>query len=143
MSDHAFTETVHAICARDTRYDPEAYFFVRDALDYATKALKKPRQGRGRHISGGELLDAIRTYTVREFGPMAHTVLRTWGVQRTEDVGEIVFNLVEAGTLGKTDEDTRADFAGVFSFEEAFVQPFLPRGASTPAAQAETAEGGI
>lgn len=143
MSDNAFTETVCAICSRDSRYDADAYFFIRDALDYATKSLKKPRQGHARHISATELLDGIRAFAVREFGPMAFTVLKTWGVKRTEDVGEIVFNLVESGSLGKTDEDKREDFANGFDFEAAFQAPFKPESAALPGASPIEPEGGI
>ena len=67
---------------------------------------------------------------------MARTVLRAWGVTRTEDFGEIVFNLVESGQLGKTDDDRREHFAGVFDFAEAFDHPFLPS-ASRSARQPE------
>ncbi len=60
---------------------------------------------------------------------MALTVLRAWGITRTEDFGEIVFNLVESGKLGKTDEDSRDDFAGAYDFQTAFAVPFLPTSA--------------
>lgn len=139
MSDNAFAETVGGICERDDRYDGDAYYFIRDALDYATKSLKRPRQGKGRHITATELLDSIRAFALHEFGPMAHTVLKTWGVKRTEDVGEIVFNLVEAGALGKTDEDKREDFAKGFDFDEAFRRPYLPE-ASLPLPDTTTLE---
>lgn len=144
MSDNAFAETVGAICERDSRYDADAYYFIRDALDYATKSLKKPRQGKGRHITATELLDSIRAFALHEFGPMAHTVLKTWGVKRTEDVGDIVFNLVDAGALGKTEDDKREDFANGFDFDEAFRRPYLPE-ASLPLADASPMDtrGGI
>lgn len=63
---------------------------------------------------------------------MALTVLRTWGITRTEDFGEIVFNLVDAGKLRRTEQDTRADFANGYDFHEAFAAPFLPRSRKTP-----------
>ena len=77
-----------------------------------------------RHVSGKELAEGIRDYALQEFGPLALTVLRTWGIQRTEDFGELVFHLVEAGKLGKTEKDTRADFAHVYDFDEVFARPF-------------------
>jgi len=57
------------------------------------------------------------------FGPLAPTVFRSWRVRRTEDFGEIVFNLVERGLLGKTEKDAREDFAGGFDFDQAFEGP--------------------
>ena len=51
---------------------------------------------------------------------MARTVLNQWGVTQTADVGEIVFNLVDAQVMSKQDSDTRDDFANVYDFEEVF-----------------------
>ena len=47
-----------------------------------------------------------------------------WGINRTADFGEIVFNLVEAGLMSKTDQDTREDFRDIYDLEKAFVQDF-------------------
>lgn len=112
------------ILARDTRYTVEAYAFVRAGLDYTVRRLEKPR-----HVSGQELLDGIREFALAEFGPMTKTVLNGWGIKRTEDVGEIIFNMVETGLLGKTEKDNRADFANGYDFDEAFRKPFRPHSA--------------
>ena len=47
-----------------------------------------------------------------EFGLMAPTVFGEWGLRDARDVGEIVFELVEAGQLSARPEDRREDFAG-------------------------------
>lgn len=99
----------------DPRYRLEAYVFVIDALEFTMSNLK-----RWGHVSGRELLDGIKDLAAKEFGPMAKTVFEVWGVRKTEDFGEIVFNLVEAGILGKTDEDTMADFVDVYDFDDVF-----------------------
>ena len=124
MNDAPFQQTVAEICARDPRYTAESYYFVREALDFTVKTLKKPIEGPDRHVTGQELIEGIRQYILQEFGPMALTVLRTWGIQRTEDFGEIVFNLVESGKLGKTDKDNRGDFANGYDFFETFGKPY-------------------
>ena len=112
---------LEGILARDPRYTVEAYAFVRAGLDFTVRRLKTPR-----HVRGQELLEGIRQFSIEEFGPMTKTVLNGWGIQRTEDIGEIVFNLVETGLLGKTEEDNRADFANGYDFDEAFRKPFKP-----------------
>ena len=48
------------------------------------------------------------------------TWFRSWGVHRTDDFGEIVFQLVERGLLTKTEEDSKDDFRDVYAFEDAF-----------------------
>jgi len=124
MNDLSFQQAVAEICARDPRYAAESYFFLREALDFTVKSLKKPAEGLERHVTGQELTEGIRQCVLQEFGPMALTVLRAWGIQRTEDFGEIVFNLVAAGKLGKTEKDNRADFANGYDFYEAFGKPY-------------------
>jgi uncharacterized repeat protein (TIGR04138 family) len=57
---------------------------------------------------------------------MSLTVLHSWRITSTADFGEIVFNMVESGKLGKTDQDKREDFAGGYDFLQAFAAPFLP-----------------
>jgi uncharacterized repeat protein (TIGR04138 family) len=57
-------------------------------------------------------------------------VFSEWGIHATEDFGEIVFNLVDAGRLGKTETDSRDDFKQVYSFNEVFVKPFEPHAAA-------------
>lgn len=123
MSNPNPAEILKAILARDFRYTQEAYLFVRAGLEFTVRQLEKPR-----HVSGQELLEGIRTFALQEFGPMSKTVLAGWGIERTEDVGEIVFNLVDTGLLGKTERDCREDFADGYDFEEAFRRPFLPAG---------------
>lgn len=112
-------ELLEGILDRDSRYTTEAYTFVRAGLDHTVRRLETPR-----HVSGQELLEGIREFALAEFGPMTKTVLNSWGIMRTEDVGEIVFNMVETGLLGKTDKDSRADFANGYDFDEAFRKPF-------------------
>ena len=126
MQENAFLELIHTLCTKDNRYTPDAYLFVRQALDVTVKILDRPQKGPGRHVSGGELLDGIRNFALQEFGPMTRTVLSSWGINATGDFGEIVFNLVESGVLGRTDHDSKEDFKDGYDFDEAFVHPFLP-----------------
>jgi uncharacterized repeat protein (TIGR04138 family) len=136
-----FDEALDRMLAKDTRYQRDAYLFVRESLDYTQKMVNKgsktePRQGAGerstenrvRHVSGQELLAGIRAFAIEQFGPMALSVLQEWGVQRCEDFGEIVFAMVENNLLAKTKNDSRDDFKGGYDFAEAFRRPFLPGG---------------
>ncbi|HYC72361.1 MAG TPA: Minf_1886 family protein [Opitutaceae bacterium] len=129
MQDLEFNEIVELICKEDARFDRKAYTFVRQALDYTVKELKKRQPERGTkssHVSGPELLAGIRTYALDQYGPLAKTVLNTWGVARCGDFGDIVFNLIEYQVFSKTETDRREDFADLFDFDEAFVKPFAP-----------------
>ena len=129
----SFQETVLEICKKDARYNPDAYFFLVEALDVTVKDIRKNQPDHGRHVTGKELLNGIKEYALDEFGPMTHTVFSEWGIHTTQDFGEIVFNLVEAGRLGKTESDSRDDFKNGFDFDEAFLQPFEPQPREAPA----------
>ena len=129
----SYQDTVLEICKKDPRYHPDAYFFLVEALDVTVKDIRKNHPDHGRHVTGKELLDGIKEFALDEFGPMAFTVFAEWGIHATQDFGEIVFNLVEAGRLGKTESDSREDFKNGYSFEEAFLQPFEPLPDTPPA----------
>lgn len=141
MSDPSFRETLAGICQRDARYPPDAYHFLCEALQFTTQTLKKPTEGEGRHVSGLELLEGMRNYALQQFGPMSRTVLRAWGIQCTEDVGNMVFNMVQDGLFGKTDDDRYEDFAAGYDFEEAFAEPFRPRARQSHADPADGEHG--
>src|ERR1700745_3850612 len=126
MQKIGFSEALDSIVASDGRYHREAYVFLRDALDFTTKQQKKIKGTNVRHVAGPELLDGVRQYALREFGPMVVTVFDCWGIRLCEDIGNMVFNLIDAGIFGKTDQDSINDFKNVFDFEEAFVKPFAP-----------------
>ena len=126
MQKIGFAEALDSIIAKDARYSRDAYVFLRDALDYTTKQQKKIKGGPVRHVAGPELLQGVRQYALKEFGPMVVTVLSYWGIHCCEDIGHMVFNLIVAGIFGKTEEDTIEDFKSVYDFEEAFVKPFAP-----------------
>ena len=106
---------LRTILANDPRYPLEAYIFVRESLDHTIALRSEPG-----HVRGQELLEGLRHLAIQQFGPLALSVFKSWGVRRTEDIGEIVFNMVDIGILGKTEEDSRADFADGFDFDEAF-----------------------
>jgi uncharacterized repeat protein (TIGR04138 family) len=108
-------EALERVCERDHRYPERAYVFVLAALEYAQGKLEQRR-----HLSGGELALACRDFALEQFGLMASTVLAHWCVQRTEDFGQIVFLLIEAGLLARQPSDKIEDFDRVYDFAEAF-----------------------
>ena len=110
-----FRRKVEQIIGVDPRYKPDAYEFVMQALWFTQRKLNR----RG-HISGKELLEGIREFGPDQYGPMTKTVFNHWGVKTTDDFGEIVFNMLESGLMGKSESDCCDDFKGVYDFNEAF-----------------------
>ena len=126
MQKIGFAEALDSIVRSDPRYHRDAYVFLRDALDFTTKQQKKAKGTSIRHVSGPELLEGLRQYALKEFGPMVITVFDSWGIRSSEDIGNMVFNLIGAAIFGKTEEDSIEDFRNVYRFEEVFVRPFAP-----------------
>ncbi len=118
----SFFEKIAALCRRDRRYHPYAYAFVRRCVSRVCKRLES---GPGRrHIGAHDLLEGVRELASEEFGRLAKGVLNDWGVHRTEDIGEIVFNMFDVGLLGRSARDKRSDFAGGYDFQAAFVDAY-------------------
>jgi len=143
MPELDFPEIIELIYKEDTRYAKKAYDFVRLGLDYTVKELRKrdpKRAVKSIHVSGPELLQGMRAYALDQFGPLAKTVLSDWGISHCRDFGAIVYNLIEYNVFSKTPDDSLEDFIDLYSFEEAFTTPFLPRAqqAQTPEASANT-----
>jgi len=134
---------------RDRRYSLDAYLFVLESLSFAQESLgmgqepraedlepapAEPTEGSGptrsrpgrrrrqveRHVSGQELCEAARKYGLQQYGYLAPTVLAAWGIRRTDDIGEIVFNMIGIGQMRKTRADKREDFHDVYRFEDGF-----------------------
>jgi uncharacterized repeat protein (TIGR04138 family) len=130
-----------ALLEEDARYKLDAYIFVFEALSFAQNALgmggEKPSESEPadppggesgdapeRHVSGQELCEAIRQYALHQYGLMAKTVLNNWGLYKTDDFGEVVFNLIRIGQMKKTPSDTIVDFENLYDFDAAFRQDF-------------------
>jgi uncharacterized repeat protein (TIGR04138 family) len=115
---------IEDLIRRDPRYALEAYEFVFAALSHTQRMLGRrvvlePGQEEEHHVSGPQLLEGARDLALAEFGLMARTVFRAWGINATADFGEIVFNLIAAGLMSKTERDDRRDFHDVYDLDEA------------------------
>jgi uncharacterized repeat protein (TIGR04138 family) len=122
-----FNAVVKAILSENSRFKKGAYHFVREGLDYTMRSLHKSKLlGQSRHVTGQQFAHGMRQYALEQYGPLALTVLNHWGIERTDDFGEIVFQLIEFNVLGKTDSDHLEHFSGLFDFKEAFEKPFKP-----------------
>lgn len=111
---------LQALAAAQNAYRPAAYLFLMEALERTMTSV-----GEHRHVTGGELLEGVKSLARERFGPMARDVFNAWGVQGTLDFGKIVFQLVEAGLLRKTPEDCLDDFADKYDFQQVFEEDYF------------------
>ena len=118
-----------AQAVESTRYPLDAFVFVQRGLDFTVKREHgelpddydfEDDDQPSRHVSGRLLCEGLRDFALDQYGLLAGTVLRRWHVTRCEDFGQIVFAMVDAGMMHKTEEDSLEDFKDLFSFREAF-----------------------
>lgn len=119
-------------------FSPDAYRFLRDGLVHTVRmvhgddavSIVDDDDDESRHVSGRQLCLGLRDYAIDRYGPLAKTVLNRWGLTCTEDFGKIVFALIDAKLMRKTDEDSLEDFRDVYEFDEAF-RPLRPTSVRT------------
>jgi uncharacterized repeat protein (TIGR04138 family) len=73
-----------------------------------------------RHVSGAQLCQGLRDYATKQYGLLAGTVLRSWGIQGTSDFGNMVFGMISIGLFRKTEDDSREEFDNVYDFADVF-----------------------
>ncbi len=122
MSQTALTsiERFEKLLRADRRYAHEAYNFVYEALDWTLRQVRGEAVSAGVHVSGMELLDGIRQFALAKFGPLGAAVFSVWGITRTDDWGEIVFNLIDYDLMGRQESDRKEDFRSVYDIARAF-----------------------
>ena len=117
------------IVRHDPRFAYEAYEFMFEALAHTQKMFGKisdeeEESGPQHHVSGPEILEGACDLAREEFGLLAKTVFHQWGIHRTGDIGEIVFNLIEAELLCQTESDHRSDFENIFDIDRALTDGY-------------------
>ena len=138
MTDDSFL--LFQIVNQDSRYPVEVYWFVREALAFAADSMELESEGfddaetdletqmhrarRERHLTGQQLCEAIRQYSLNQFGYMAKVVLMNWNIDKTDCFGDIVYNMISAGLMKKSSRDKRAHFNSVYCFNEVFENNF-------------------
>lgn len=105
------------IVAKDARFDARAYALLMDVIRYLGGE-------ESRHMTGADILEEFKERALDQYGPLTYTVLTEWGLACTEDIGEMMFNLVEGCRISKDEDDTPEAFVGGYDFREAFLGPY-------------------
>ena len=116
------TKSLQEIVGELGAYDVEALRFVQEGLSYAVNKfhgeLEDPKASR--HVSGQQLCQGLREYALARWGMMARAVLERWGISSTIDFGKIVYALIDARYMSRTEHDSIEDFRDVYDFKAAF-----------------------
>jgi uncharacterized repeat protein (TIGR04138 family) len=116
------TQSLQEIADSVGTYPVDAFRFVQEGLSFAVGKvhgeMTDPKMNR--HVTGQQLCQGLREYALATWGLMARAVLARWGITSTMDFGRIVFALIDASYMQKTETDTIEDFQNVFDFKTAF-----------------------
>ena len=110
------------LTGKDTRYKIEAYSYVLQGLNFY-----HIKTGEKRHFSGNELSYGLIDFAQKQFGPLASSVLEYWGIHSTDDLGYIVYNLIDLNLIRKQKNDSIEDFFNVFD-----IKNYLARAEKAP-----------
>jgi uncharacterized repeat protein (TIGR04138 family) len=120
LNDLQFADVVLGrIRARGGRYYELAYLFLLGTIEFLQSRLEVRR-----HVTDAELAWACRDFALQQYGLLAPVVLAHWGITRTEDLGRIVYTLVEVGLLVTQPGDHESDFNAVYEFTDAFGESY-------------------
>ena len=89
--------------ARDSKYSPNTFIFIHEVLQAVSKEAPT-------HLTGKQLTLAAFIFSVKEYGGLAKMVWQELGLESSEDIGQVVFMMVEAGLMGAQPEDKVEDF---------------------------------
>ena len=105
-------------------YPVDAVMFVYAAIGPAGKSAPRPAEGQA-HATARHVCDAVRAHALWYFNDKAEALdlLAEWKIRRSEDVGRIVFGMVDAGMVTTSPEDSPARFAGLFVLDRLFDDP--------------------
>lgn len=118
-------KTVEQIAAETGLYPPEAFVFVQQSLAVVAERVHgaKPKSA-NKHVTGQQLAQGLRDVSIETWGLMAGAVLNRWGIYSTLDFGRIVYAMIDASFMAKTQDDSLEDFRNVYDFRAAFERDY-------------------
>jgi uncharacterized repeat protein (TIGR04138 family) len=100
----------------------DAILFVQDALSLAEDHAQA---GGTEHVGARQLCGAFGELAKRYFNDEveARELLEEWGLRTSEDVGRIIFTMVEAKWMTAEEGESASDFGGLFTLDTLFADP--------------------
>jgi uncharacterized repeat protein (TIGR04138 family) len=125
-------ETIREFWVKDVAdaigYPDSAVLFVIDSLQLLNKSAGKPvTDSEERQHAARDICQAFRSYAKGYFNSEdeALELLAEWKLNRSEDLGRVIFALVETGFVSVSPEDALSHFDGVFTLGNLFTDERL------------------
>lgn len=116
-----FHDALQTILDEHREFHSDAY-----QLLYASATPESNHALPSHHLSAEELYTTFCRKLLKEYGPLALTVLNYWGFHSVHDIGTAVYYLVAAGAVSKRRDESAADFDSLPSLEVMLLTPFEP-----------------
>lgn len=96
-----------------TERSVDAFLFLIDAMKRVAAAL--PGGDQVHHVNARQVCGAVRDYAVEQAGDAqaALVLLADLGIQRSEEIGALVYAVIEVGIFAASESDTPDDFDGL------------------------------
>ena len=105
-------------------YPYEAYDFVSGLIKMMDDELQAQTESNpSPNITAGQLCLRCVEFSCSVFGRMSRAVFSSWNIKTTNDIGNIVFHLIEAGVVGAAEGDRIEDFDNLFDMNSALDKP--------------------
>lgn len=112
------------IAERDDRYPYEAYEFVTETVKILDQLMQKQDEDAPPpNITARDLCVACCELAWKSFGRMAPVVFSCWGVNATNDIGNITFRLIDGNVIAGSESDRIEDFYDLFPIQELLGKP--------------------
>ncbi len=115
------------LARQDSRYPATAFFYLINTLREMLNRRKE-----GEHVTGKEVCLTLRQNLLDDFSLLAPDVLHAWNIVETNDFGNMVYDMVEAGIFSTSPQDSRADFVDVYPIPGGLALPQEGRSQSWP-----------
>ena len=112
--------------ADSVRSTTDGVLFVSDAFSFACRHAGLFK----RHVGALQVCLAVRDWSMSYFNDAAEAkeLLAEWGIRSSEDVGRIIYALIEAGLARRSDDDSPDQFDGLFTLDNLFDPDWRDRG---------------
>lgn len=105
------------VSAKYGEYPPQAYALIFQTMEWVRKKEDGDEE-KVAHLTGQELGKAIFDFSVDMYGFLTPIVWQDLNIYRSEDIGKIVWHLVQERLIGKRDEDKIEDFDELWSIDD-------------------------
>lgn len=111
--------------AEEIGFPAEAVNLVADVGPFMERHCMHSGQTEVPHTDALGFCKNLWVLAIQTFGASkARLIMEEWGIHRAEDIGRIVFALVETGWLSASETDTESDFVGLGTVGELFGEGF-------------------